>query len=392
MVQAPLARACFVLARQFGWTPDECAELTVGQVLTYLEMLGSAAPWSDSGGAGGCGGGRGVRELRPRRAACAAGDVARHGGVAELAVRALRPARGAAAGCEPAISGRPRGLPASAARRDRDLRAGPSRRSSITGVESEVGPSSRGHAPEHEGAQGWGARPACCAPRLCPSPPVRRPPGLPAPDARPRAAVAGWRRPGSVRRDPPGRDARDRSRDGGAPATTVGPPVAPGRSRDGRGEYRAHGGCASPDRGTDGSAAGPPTRLAGSPGQRGPHPTIDAGDQPGVPGRGHPDGRWPTGFVAAAPPPASAEPVGRATEVGRVGGRLPAPCPPPARRLATRRSRFGRPGPTSRRWALPPAGRRGRTGRPIRAPTPSRVPRRPRAGAARRGPGRAGGV
>jgi hypothetical protein len=39
-VHAPLARACFVLAREFGWTPDKCAELTVGQVLLYLEMLG----------------------------------------------------------------------------------------------------------------------------------------------------------------------------------------------------------------------------------------------------------------------------------------------------------------------------------------------------------------
>ena len=39
-VQAPLARACFVLSREFGWTPDRCAELTVGQVLLYLEMLG----------------------------------------------------------------------------------------------------------------------------------------------------------------------------------------------------------------------------------------------------------------------------------------------------------------------------------------------------------------
>jgi hypothetical protein len=39
-VHAPLARACFVLAREFGWTPDRCAQLTVGQVLLYLEMLG----------------------------------------------------------------------------------------------------------------------------------------------------------------------------------------------------------------------------------------------------------------------------------------------------------------------------------------------------------------
>jgi hypothetical protein len=41
-VQAPMARACFVLSRQFGWTPDECANLTIGQVLLYLEMAGRA--------------------------------------------------------------------------------------------------------------------------------------------------------------------------------------------------------------------------------------------------------------------------------------------------------------------------------------------------------------
>jgi len=38
-VRAPLARACFILAREFGWTPNECAEMTVGQVMLYLEML-----------------------------------------------------------------------------------------------------------------------------------------------------------------------------------------------------------------------------------------------------------------------------------------------------------------------------------------------------------------
>ncbi len=38
-VRAPLARACFILAKEFGWTPAECSELTVGQVLLYLEML-----------------------------------------------------------------------------------------------------------------------------------------------------------------------------------------------------------------------------------------------------------------------------------------------------------------------------------------------------------------
>lgn len=38
-VRAPMARACFFLSREFGWTPAECSELTVGQVLLYLEML-----------------------------------------------------------------------------------------------------------------------------------------------------------------------------------------------------------------------------------------------------------------------------------------------------------------------------------------------------------------
>jgi hypothetical protein len=38
-VRAPLARACFVLAREFGWTPADCSALTVGQILLYLEML-----------------------------------------------------------------------------------------------------------------------------------------------------------------------------------------------------------------------------------------------------------------------------------------------------------------------------------------------------------------
>ncbi|MCU0584481.1 MAG: hypothetical protein MUC46_00235 [Desulfobacterales bacterium] len=38
-VKATLARACFALAREFGWTPAQCSELTVGQILVYLEML-----------------------------------------------------------------------------------------------------------------------------------------------------------------------------------------------------------------------------------------------------------------------------------------------------------------------------------------------------------------
>lgn len=37
-VQAPLARACFILAREFGWTPEEVSGMTIGQILLYLEM------------------------------------------------------------------------------------------------------------------------------------------------------------------------------------------------------------------------------------------------------------------------------------------------------------------------------------------------------------------
>lgn len=38
LVQAPLARACFVLAKEFGWTPAEVSGMTIGQILLYLEM------------------------------------------------------------------------------------------------------------------------------------------------------------------------------------------------------------------------------------------------------------------------------------------------------------------------------------------------------------------
>jgi hypothetical protein len=36
---SPLARAAFILAREFGWTPQEVNALTLGQVLLHLEML-----------------------------------------------------------------------------------------------------------------------------------------------------------------------------------------------------------------------------------------------------------------------------------------------------------------------------------------------------------------
>jgi hypothetical protein len=48
-VKAPIARACFVLAREFGWTAAECAELTLGQVLLYLEMLARERENGDGG-------------------------------------------------------------------------------------------------------------------------------------------------------------------------------------------------------------------------------------------------------------------------------------------------------------------------------------------------------
>jgi hypothetical protein len=40
LVQAPLARACFTLAKEFGWTAEEVSGMTIGQILLYLEMAG----------------------------------------------------------------------------------------------------------------------------------------------------------------------------------------------------------------------------------------------------------------------------------------------------------------------------------------------------------------
>jgi hypothetical protein len=39
LVQTPLARACFVLAKEFGWTPEEVSGMTIGQILLYVEMI-----------------------------------------------------------------------------------------------------------------------------------------------------------------------------------------------------------------------------------------------------------------------------------------------------------------------------------------------------------------
>jgi hypothetical protein len=38
-VEQPLAKAAFVLAKEFGWTPQQVNELTFGQILLHLQML-----------------------------------------------------------------------------------------------------------------------------------------------------------------------------------------------------------------------------------------------------------------------------------------------------------------------------------------------------------------
>lgn len=39
LVQAPLAKACFILGQEFGWTPEQVSGMTIGQILLYLEMV-----------------------------------------------------------------------------------------------------------------------------------------------------------------------------------------------------------------------------------------------------------------------------------------------------------------------------------------------------------------
>ncbi len=36
---SPIVQAFFVLAKEFNWTPEQVREMTVGQILGYLEML-----------------------------------------------------------------------------------------------------------------------------------------------------------------------------------------------------------------------------------------------------------------------------------------------------------------------------------------------------------------
>jgi hypothetical protein len=43
--EAPLAKAAFILAKEFGWTPQQISELTLAQVILHLQMLrDKAAP------------------------------------------------------------------------------------------------------------------------------------------------------------------------------------------------------------------------------------------------------------------------------------------------------------------------------------------------------------
>lgn len=37
--EEPLIRAAFILAREFGWTPEQVSELTLGQVMLNLQLL-----------------------------------------------------------------------------------------------------------------------------------------------------------------------------------------------------------------------------------------------------------------------------------------------------------------------------------------------------------------
>lgn len=42
--ESPLVKAAFILASEFGWTPEQVSQLTLGQVLLHLEMLKEKAP------------------------------------------------------------------------------------------------------------------------------------------------------------------------------------------------------------------------------------------------------------------------------------------------------------------------------------------------------------
>ena len=42
--EAPLAKAAFILSREFGWTPAQVSDLTMGQIMLHLHMLKGQTP------------------------------------------------------------------------------------------------------------------------------------------------------------------------------------------------------------------------------------------------------------------------------------------------------------------------------------------------------------
>lgn len=53
VVSSPLVQSFFVLAKEFGWTPEQVRSLTVAQVLSYLELLNHDAKGRNAAGSGG---------------------------------------------------------------------------------------------------------------------------------------------------------------------------------------------------------------------------------------------------------------------------------------------------------------------------------------------------
>jgi hypothetical protein len=39
IAESPIVQAFFILAKEFNWTPQQVKEMTVGQILSYLELL-----------------------------------------------------------------------------------------------------------------------------------------------------------------------------------------------------------------------------------------------------------------------------------------------------------------------------------------------------------------
>jgi hypothetical protein len=42
ITESPIVQAFFILAKEFNWTPQQVKEMTVGQILSYLELLNQA--------------------------------------------------------------------------------------------------------------------------------------------------------------------------------------------------------------------------------------------------------------------------------------------------------------------------------------------------------------